>query len=398
MEETMITLVQEKVQQAISILKEKEVDLWMTFVRETSIMQDPVLPLIYGATLTWHSALIITRSGETIAILGNLEAETARRSGAYHEVIGYDKGIQVELVRILDRLNPRQIAVNTSRNDPSTDGLTHGMYQELVDYLAPIHYNERLVSAEAILSALRGRKTPMELARIRNAVAITEAIYQRTFEILQPGMTEKQVAQFMHIQVLEEGVTEAWDYEGCPAVNSGPGSVVGHAGPTDISLERGHLVHFDFGVKKDEYCSDIQRMVYLLKPGETDAPRPVQHAFQTVVHAIQQSVKAMRPGMTGAEIDQIARSTITEAGYPEYMYGTGHGLGRAAHDGGGILGPHWEKYGNLPDQVLEAGQVFTVEPGIAVPGYGYVGIEEDVLVTDSGAEMLSDGQVELVLK
>jgi Xaa-Pro aminopeptidase len=394
----MLTLVQEKVQQAISILKEKEVDVWMTFVRETSAVPDPILPLIYGATLTWQSALIITRSGETIAILGNLEAEAARRSGAYHEVIGYDKDIQAELVRILQRLNPRQIAVNTSRNDPSADGLTHGMYQELVDYLAPIQYNERLIPAETILAALRGRKTPMELARIRNVVAITEAIYRRTFETLQPGMTEKQVAQFMHAQVLEEDVTEAWDYEDCPAVNSGPESIVGHAGPTDITLERGHLVHFDFGVKKDEYCSDIQRMVYLLKPGEPDAPEPVQQAFQTVVHAIQEAVKAMRPGVTGAEIDQIARSAVTEAGYPEYMYGTGHGLGRAAHDGGGMLGPHWEKYGNLPDQALEAGQVFTVEPGVAVPGYGYVGLEEDVLVTESGTEILSDGQVKLVLK
>jgi Xaa-Pro aminopeptidase len=394
----MITLVQEKVQQAISILKEKEVDVWMTFVRETSAVPDPILPLIYGATLTWQSALIITHSGETIAILGNLEAEAARRSGAYHEVIGYDKDIQADLVRILQRLNPRQIAVNTSRNDPSADGLTHGMYQELVDYLAPIQYNERLIPAEAILAALRGRKTPMELARIRNAVAITEAIYRRTFETLQPGMTEKQVAQFMHAQVLEEDVTEAWDYEDCPAVNSGPESIVGHAGPTDITLERGHLVHFDFGVKKDEYCSDIQRMVYLLKPGEPGAPEPVQQAFQTVVHAIQEAVKAMRPGVTGAEIDQIARSAVTKAGYPEYMYGTGHGLGRAAHDGGGMLGPHWEKYGNLPDQALEAGQVFTVEPGVAVPGYGYVGLEEDVLVTENGTEMLSDGQVKLILK
>jgi len=394
----MTTLVQEKVQQVVSILKEKDIDLWMTFVRETSAVQDPILPLIYGATLTWHSALIITCTGETIAILGNLDAEAARRSGAYHEVIGYDITIQPELVRILQRLNPKQIAVNTSRNDPTADGLTHGMYQELRDYLAPTPFIERLISAEAVIMALRGRKIPTEVARIRKAVGTTEAIYRRTFEILQSGMTEKQVAQFMHNQILEERVCEAWDYEDCPAVNSGPESIVGHAGPTDIILEPGHLVHFDFGVRQDEYCSDIQRMLYLLKPGETAAPEPVQRAFQTVVHAIRKAVKAMRPGVVGAEIDQIARSAVTDAGYPEYMYGTGHGLGRAAHDGGGMLGPHWEKYGNLPDQKLEAGQIYTVEPGVAVPGYGYVGLEEDVLVTKTGVEMLSAGQKELVLK
>jgi len=394
----MSTLVKEKVQQAVSILKEKNIDLWMTFVRETSAVPDPVLPLIYGATLTWHSALIITQTGETIAILGNLEAETARRTGAYQEVIGYDKSIQAELVGILQRLNPHQIAVNCSYNDPTADGLTHGMYQNLKDYLSPTPFLDRLISAETIIGALRGRKTPTEIARIRTAAETTEEIYRRAFDYLQPGMTEKQVSQFMHTQILEMGVTEAWDYEDCPAVNSGPDSQVGHAAPTDIVLERGHLVHFDFGVKQDEYCSDIQRMVYLLKPGETEVPDPVKHAFQTVVHAVQSAIDAMRPGMLGTEIDYVARRVVTHAGYPEYMYGTGHGLGRAAHDGGGMLGPHWEKYGTLPDQKLEAGQVYTVEPGVAVPGYGYVGLEEDVLVTDTGAELLSAGQKELVLK
>ena len=394
----MSTLIQEKVQQAVSILKEKNIDLWLTFVRETSAVQDPVLPLIYGATLTWPSALLITRTGETIAILGNLEAETARLSGAYQEVVGYDRSIQPELLRILQRLNPGQIAVNTSLNDPTADGLTHGMYQQLKDYLAPTPFLERLTSAETVIAALRGRKTPTEIARIRKAVQTTEKIYRQTFETLQPGMTEKQFSQFMHAQVIKMGVTEAWDYEDCPAVNSGPESQVGHAGPTEILLERGHLLHFDFGVKQDEYCSDIQRMVYLLRPGETKAPDPVQHAFQTVVHAIQSAIEAMRPGMLGSEIDYIARRVVTHAGYPEYMYGTGHGLGRAAHDGGGILGPHWEKYGNLPDQKLEPGQVYTVEPGVAVPGYGYVGLEEDVLVTETGAELMSAGQKELILK
>ncbi len=394
----MTTLVQEKVRQAISILKEQDIDLWMTFATETSIMEDPVLPYIYGATLTWPTALLITRTGETIAILGNLESETARRSGAYQEVIGYDKTIQPELVRILQRLNPRQIALNFSLNDPAADGLTHGMYLLLEQLLASTPYFERMIPAESIISALRGRKTPSEVARIRKAVNTTEAIYRRTFDYLRPGMTEKQVAGFMHAQLVENNVTEAWDYEHCPAVNSGPESQVGHSGPTGILLERGHLVHFDFGVRQEDYCSDIQRMVYLLKPGETQAPPPVQYAFKTVVEAIQQAIQGMRPGVIGAEIDQIARSTVTNAGYPEYMYGTGHRLGRTAHDGGGMLDPRWEKYGNLPDQALEAGQVFTVEPGVAVPGYGYVGLEEDVLVTETGAELLSAGQAELILK
>ncbi len=394
----MKTLIQEKVEQAVAILQEKQIDLWLTFVRETSAVEDPVLPLIYGRTLTWHSALILTRRGERIAILGRLETDTARRLEAYDEVIGYDRSIREDLLRVLERLDPRQIAINTSVNDPVADGLTHGLYQTLTNYLAGTPFADRLVSAEAVIAALRSRKTPAEVERIRRAVATTEEIFRQTFDFLKPGLTEKQVADFMHEQIAARGLSPAWDWEHCPAVNAGPDSPVGHTAPTDIVLQPGHLVHFDFGVRQDDYCADIQRMVYLLRPGEREAPPEVQHGFETVVRAIQNAVQAMRPGRRGADIDAIARQTVVAAGYPEYPYGTGHGLGRAAHDGGTMLGPRWEKYGEAPLGLLEPGQVYTVEPGLAVPGYGYVGLEEDVLVTESGAEFLCPPQTTLILR
>lgn len=391
-----MSLVQEKVRQAVGILQEKKMDAWLTLVRETSAVADPVLPLIYGATLTWTSALLLTRSGRRIAIVGRYEADTASRTGAYDEVIGYDQSIQPDLLRTLDLLAPQQIAINTSASDPAADGLTHGMYEVLTGYLAGTPHAGKLVSAEPVIARLRGRKTPAEVERVRQAVETTEEIYRRAFQYLRPGQTEKELADFMHRQMAEMKVTAAWDYEGCPAVNSGPESPVGHAAPTGITLQRGHLVHFDFGVRQEDYCSDIQRMVYLLRAGEKQPPDEVRKGFETVVRAIQETVRYMLPGMRGAEVDAVARGIVTGAGYPEYQYGTGHQLGRNAHDGGAMLGPRWERYGNSPEMLLEAGQVYTVEPGLAVPGYGYVGLEEDVLVTENGAQFLSRPQTELI--
>jgi len=393
-----MTLIQEKVQQAIDILQQQQIDLWLTFVRETSGVRDPALDLLVGsADLTWPSALMLTRQGGKLAIIGNLEKESLERLGVYDPILGYDTAVRDLLRETIIRLDPQTIAVNTSRNNVHADGLTHAMYEMLREHLAGTPYADRLVSAEPIINSLRGRKTPAELARVREAVRITDEIFQQTFDYLQIGMTELEVADFMQAQVRARGLELAWPAENCPAVNSGPNSPVGHSGPTDIRLERGHLLHFDFGVKFEDYCSDIQRVAYLLREGETDAPVEVQRGFLTIRTAIEKARAAMQAGVTGNAIDVIAREVVTGADYPSYPYALGHQLGRVAHDGGALLGPLWEKYGDSPNLKLEVGQVFTIEPGLAVPGYGYLGLEEDVVITENGAEYLGRHQSEIVL-
>jgi Xaa-Pro aminopeptidase len=382
-----MTLIQEKSDHAIEILKEQQIDMWLTFVRETSGVRDPVLDLIIGANdLTWHSALIFTRNGEKIAIIGNLEKDALQRLNIFHEILGYDKSVREFLRETITRLNPERIAVNTSRNNVHADGLTHALYELLREYLTNTPYIERLVSAEPVISALRGRKTPTEQARIRKAIEITDEIYKKTFDFIKVGMTEIEIGEYMQRLAIDYGVGFAWSAENCPAVNSGPNSPVGHNGPTDIKVERGHLLHFDFGVKYEDYCSDIQRVAYVLREGETGAPAEIQRGFITIRTAIEKSREAMKASVTGNSIDVIAREIVTDSGYPEYPYALGHQLGRVAHDGGALLGPLWEKYGEEPNQKLEVGQVFTIEPGLVVPNYGYLGIEEDVVITENGAE------------
>lgn len=393
-----MTLIQEKVSQAIDILKQQKTDMWLTFVRETSGVRDPALDFLIGDNdLTWLSALILTRKGEKIAIVGNLEAEAVRQLNVFDEILGYDSAVSGLLRDTIARLNPDGIAVNTSRNNVHADGLTHAMYEFLKEYLTGTSYADRLVSAEPIINALRGRKTPTELERIRKAVEITNEIYEKTFAFINVGMTEIEVGEYMLKLAKEFGVGLAWPQENCPAVNSGPNKVVGHNGPTDIRIERGHIVHFDFGVKYEGYCSDIQRVGYVLRDGETEAPVEVQRGFITIRTAIEKSREAMKAGATGNSIDVISREIVEDSGYPEFMHALGHQLGRVAHDGGTLLGPLWEKYGDSPNQTLELDQVYTIEPHVMIPGYGCIGLEEDVVMTAAGAEYIGDPQKEIVL-
>jgi Xaa-Pro aminopeptidase len=393
-----MTLIQEKVSQAIEILKEQNTDIWLTFVRETSGVRDPALDFLIGAyDLTWPSALILTRADQRIAIIGNLEKDAVQRLGVFNEIIGYDTAVSQPLRETITRLNPAQIAVNTSRDNVHADGLTHAMYEYLREYLADMPYIDRLVSAEPLINALRGRKTPTELARIRKAIEITDEIYKKTFDFIKVGMTEIEVGAYMHKLANDYGVGLAWPRENCPAVNSGPNSPIGHNGPTEIKIERGHLIHFDFGVKYEDYCSDIQRMCYVLREDQTEAPVEVQRGFITLRTAVEKSREAMKANVTGNSIDVLAREILMDSGYPEYPHALGHQLGRVAHDGGALLGPLWEKYGDSPNQKIEAGQVYTIEPGFAVNNYGYLALEEDVVMTEKGAEYLGEPQREIVL-
>lgn len=391
-------LINEKVEQAVQILKEKNMDMWLTFVRETSGVRDPAMNFLVGEIdLTWPSALILTSRGDRIAIIGNLEKDALQRLGVFNEIIGYDTAVSTLFTETISRLNPNQIAINTSRNNVHADGLTHAMYEFLREYLAGTPFVDRLISAEPIINALRGRKTPEEQRRVRRAVEITDAIFKQTFACIRTGMTEIEIGTYMQQLAREHHVELAWPAENCPAVNSGPHSPVGHNGPTNIRVEPGHIIHFDFGVKFEGYCADIQRVCYVLRDGETAAPPEVERGFATIRSAIERSREAMQPGVHGKEIDLISREVVTDSGYPEFPYALGHQLGRVAHDGGALLGPLWEKYGDSPNQKLEPGQIFTIEPGLAVNGYGYVGLEEDVVMTEQGAEYFHAPQSEIVL-
>jgi len=389
-------MIREKIDQAPAIMKEENIDLWLTFARETEVNGDPALNLILGANCTWQSAFMIPARGHAVAIVGSLDEARIREVGAY-EVIGYKEGIGGVLLDQLEKFSPKSIAINFSESDKMSDGLSHGMYLTLKKYLKGTRFENSLVSSEGIISKLRGRKSPEEIRRIKKNVDLTEKIFDRVTGFMKPGMTEKEVASFILAEVEREGVETSWEREQCPSVFTGPESAGAHAGPTDRKIEKGHVLNIDFGTRSEKYCSDLQRTWYFLRDGEKEAPPEVMGPFDTIRDSIALAAERIRPGMEGREVDAITRNYITGKGYPEFPHATGHQVGQATHDGAGLLCPVWERYGKLPFLKIEETQVYTIEPRINIPGFGIATMEEIIVVKPDGGEFLSNPQKEIIL-
>jgi len=194
-------LIREKVEQAIEILRESQVDCWITFVRESSMTGDPNLDFLVASDLTWHSALIITRQGSTHAIVGQLDKTAVEDLGVYQEVVGYVEGIRKPFQDVVTKVNPNSIAVNYSQDSEVADGLTHGMYLTLHEILSEIGLGEKIISAQKVVSSLRARKTAVEIDRIKKAIEHTLEIFAQVQPFIKAGRSEKEIAAFMASEV-----------------------------------------------------------------------------------------------------------------------------------------------------------------------------------------------------
>jgi Xaa-Pro aminopeptidase len=390
-------LIKEKIDQAKDLLKEFDIDCWITFTRESQINGDPTLAFLSPADVTWHSAFIISKDGKAHSIVGKYDQKTIEDTGVYDEVIGFVEGINEPFQSYMKILNPKHIAINFSEGSEIADGITHGMYLTLFNFLNELGMSDRIISAERIVSALRERKSQTEINYIKEAIRITEEIFNEVTKFIKPGKTEKDIADFMKSEVEKRKLEFAWDPMVCPAVFTGPESAGAHYAPSDRKVEKGQILNMDFGVKYNGYCSDMQRTFYILKDEETKAPEDVMKGFNTIVDSIEQSKQAMKPGVQGVEIDSISREIVTQNGYDEFPHGLGHQVGRFSHDGTALLGPPWEKYAQKPFQKLEQNMVFTIEPRLPVQDRGIATIEEMVRITATGADWLTTPQKEIIL-
>lgn len=390
-----MSIVKQKIDQAVKILNELDIDLWLIYVRKTSEIHDPSLYFLLEDTwLTWQSAIIISKNGQKIVICGRYDAQNIEASRIYDKVISYDQSIKEDLLAVLNEFKPKNIAINYSFDNIAADGLTHGMWLRLNKMLEGTEYINKLISSENLLAALRGRKTELELENIRKAVDFSELGHKKVSETAKIGISEEEIEEMLLEFTKENNLIVSYP----PLIHVGPSTSIGHgkASP-DIKIKKGDLINVDYGVFFEGYASDLQRMNYVLQDGEDIPPTEVRRAFETVIKAINAGAEKLKPGVQGWEVDNVARKVVTDAGYQEFMHALGHQIGRNVHDGGCLLGPRWEKYGKSVMYKVEVGQAFTLELHVYVENHGYCSVEEDVIVTKDGCEFLSNRQLELTL-
>ena len=388
----------EKIEIAYDALEQEQISMWIVAGQESATNSEPVLSVMSDAEFIGCTALIFTDNRKATAICTPIDYNGYVHHGVFDEVIAFPVSFVDSVAEYIKRCNPKKIALDYSLNNPACDGLTVGMYRLLQNAFAKAGYTGEVVSAQPIVNRVRGIKLDFEIESIRKACLAAEEIYNEAKTFIKAGMNCTDVYAFFQQKADEKGYGYSWPKSFNPGVFSGYGCPGGHMGAPDFPITAGDVVNIDFGVVVDGYGCDLQRMYYVLKEGETDAPEEIKNAFYVVRDAIQLAAKHLKPGVTGLEIDTIARQYITSRGYPDWNAALGHQMGKVAHDGGPSLAPEKPRY-NRDDIIrtpLHEGYVFTLEPGVPT-SRGRIGIEEDVVIRKEGAEFIVPPQMELYL-
>lgn len=268
----------------------------------------------------------------------------------------------LEIVKdLLKRLKVTRLAFEST--------MSYDMWSSYGAELKPIH----MVPDPGILTSLRMIKTPEEIEKIKRACGLADECIKHVERMIQPGIRELDISLDIEFFIRRNNATPSFN----PIVASGEHSASPHSPLSTRVLQRGDFVTIDWGAFLDGYCSDMTR-TYIL--GEPTAEQC--RVYSAVLEAQLMAISSIRPGISAQEPDRVAREVL--AGYDLgnfFIHGLGHGLGREVHDFGSL---------NVSSSdILEVGQVWTVEPGVYIEGFGGVRIEDDLVITEQGVEILT---------
>jgi Xaa-Pro aminopeptidase len=255
--------------------------------------------------------------------------------------------------------------------------ITHAMYRQLTEALMKAGSSIQLIPVEGLVESLRTVKDTDEIELIKKAVDITDRAFEYIDSTIRPGMTELEVAWQLERFQRENG-SESMPFE--IIVASGPNSALPHAKPTEKKIKNGEPIVIDMGARVGHYCSDFTRTLCIGQPDDT-----YKKVYDTVLGAQLAAIALIKSGITGKEADGFARTVIEEAGYgDEFGHSLGHGTGLAAHEN--------PRVGPNSNDILSDGMVFSVEPGIYIPGWGGVRIEDLAVIENGVIDVLSKGR------
>jgi Xaa-Pro dipeptidase len=315
------------------------------------------------------SYVVASKDGEVTVITGMLEAETARSTGLNVVVpmsrkrADFDEALRVSL------MGADKIGINYS-------GSTTKSYVELKETLA----NPQIVDVSLVLDKARLIKDANELAIIKKAAELSSATFKIIKKSIKDKLTENELAAIINYNIIKLGASSAAFDTIC---GFGKNSAEPHHIPNQTKVSKGDFIVCDYGAKYNRYCSDITRTFIYKSPDEKR-----KDIYKTVFLAQKAALEKISPGVKGFEVYKAAETVIDGAGYNgRFIHGIGHSLGLETHDSS-ILNPGG-------DLLLEEGMVLTVEPGVYLPGFGGVRIEDDIVVTKGGYKMLTDAPKEL---
>ena len=251
------------------------------------------------------------------------------------------------------------------------------MYRQLTEAQSKAALSLQLIPIEELVESLRTVKYAEEIEFIKQAVEITDRAFEYIVHTIRPGMTELEVAWQLERYQRENG-SQSMPFE--IIVASGPNSALPHAKPTEREIQSGEPIVIDMGTRVGHYCSDFTRTLCLGTPDDT-----YKKVYDIVLAAQLAAIALIKGGITGKEADGYARTVISEAGYgDEFGHSLGHGTGLAAHENPRV-GPNSE-------DILSDGMVFSIEPGIYIPGWGGVRIEDLAVIENGIINVLSKGR------
>lgn len=378
------------------------VDAWVIICRENA--NDPLADHVGGENAGREMGIIFALHGgdevHSTAFSPWGEVVGLRELELHDEIISLEnpETLYNDIAEKLHKLGPNRIAVNSSAKNIA-DGLSYTQRSKLEHALESMQ--DKLVSSQDLVSEWLSVKLEEEIDIMRRAGELTVKIIVDAYQRIVPGKTsDYDVAMWIRESMESYGVGDSWSANHNPAVNSGVAR--GHAGASKKIINAGDFIQTDFGIKVyDRWCTDYQRFAYVLAEGAQKVPAEDLNKWQSAVKGHRLALAAMKPGVTGYDVDLAQRKWMSKSGSDNVRWGTGHPVGYFAHDiGPALSGGQRETPPADALRVLREGQVFAFDGFYAWDvegGQRLISVEEMAVVTSEGGKYLLKPQDELIL-